>query len=150
MAVNTTGSFVTARVAARAMIENGGGGSITLIGSMNSVAVSMAGQVAYAASKGAVLMLGKALAVDWGPLGIRVNVVLPGVTDTPLSRPSLTDPSSRSSALSNVPLRRPARPEDIADVIGFLASPAAAYLTGAAIPVDGGQLAVTSSYPWVH
>ncbi len=150
MAVNATGSFVTARVAARAMIETGGGGSISLIGSMNSVAVSMAGQAAYAASKGAVLMLGKTLAVDWASLGIRVNVVLPGVTDTPLSRPSLTDPSSRSSVLSKVPLGCPARPEDIADVIGFLASPAAAYLTGAAIPVDGGQLALTSSYPWVH
>ena len=150
MAVNVTGSFLTARVAARVMIEDGGGGSISLIGSMNSVVVSMPGQSAYAASKGAVLMLGKALAVDWGHLGIRVNVVLPGVTDTPLSRPSLTDPSTRSKALSKVPLRRPALPEDVADVIGFLSSPAAAHMTGAAIPVDGGQLAVTSSYPWVH
>lgn len=150
LAVNTTGSFLTARASARAMIDIGNGGSIVLMGSMNSVAISMPGQVAYAASKGGVLLLGKVLAVDLAEHDIRVNVILPGITDTPLSESTLADPTSRERSLGKVPMRRPALPEDIAEMVAFLASPSSRYVTGAALPVDGGQLAVTSDYPWVH
>ena len=149
MAVNVTGSFLTAATAAGAMIDQGTGGSIILIGSMNSVVVSMPGQVAYAASKGGVLMMGKSLAVDLAEHGIRVNIILPGITATPLSEPVLTDDAKRTAALGNVPLARPAQPEQVAAVIGFLVSPGAAMVTGAAVPVDGGQLALTSGHPWV-
>lgn len=148
LGVNTTGSFLTARCAARAMITSGSGGAIVLIGSMTSVAVSLPGQVAYATSKGAVLMLAKVLAVDWAPHGIRVNVVLPGITDTPFSRSALDDPKARADALSRVPMGRPARPADIADAVAFLISDKARYVTGAAFAVDGGQLAQISDFPW--
>jgi NAD(P)-dependent dehydrogenase (short-subunit alcohol dehydrogenase family) len=148
LAVNTTGSFLTARCAARAMMVSGSGGAIVLIGSMTSVAVSLPGQVAYATSKGAVLMLAKVLAVDLAPHGIRVNVVLPGITDTPFSRGALDDPEVRADALSRVPMGRPARPADIADAVAFLVSEEARYVTGAAFAVDGGQLAQISDFPW--
>ncbi len=148
LAVNTTGSFVTATESARAMIGADAGGSIVLIGSMTSVKVSMSGQVAYATSKGGVLMLAKALAVDLAPHGIRVNAVLPGITATPLSESTLADPARRHAALSRVPMGKPATPDDIADAVAFLASPEASYVTGAALPVDGGQLALTTSFPW--
>ena len=149
MAVNVTGSFLTAATSARAMIDQETGGSIILIGSMNSVVVSMPGQVAYAASKGGVLMMGKSLAVDLAEHGIRVNVVLPGITATPLSEPVLADATTRAAALERVPLGRPAEPEQVAAAIAFLVSPVAAMVTGAAVPVDGGQLALTSGHPWV-
>ena len=122
LAVNTTGSFLTAVGAARAMIEGEHDGSIVLIGSMNSVVVSLSGQVAYATSKGGVLMLAKALAVDLARHQIRVNIVLPGVTDTPLSTSTLKDPARRAQSLSRVPLERPATPQDIAEAIAFLVS----------------------------
>lgn len=140
LAVNLTGSFLTARAAARHMIAQGDGGRVVLVGSVNST-VALAGQAAYAASKGGVLMLGRALAVDWGPHGITVNVVGPGVTDTPMSADSLRDPERRPFLMAKLPLARPAEPADIADVVAFLASDSARYMTGAYVPVDGGWLA---------
>jgi NAD(P)-dependent dehydrogenase (short-subunit alcohol dehydrogenase family) len=137
--VNLTGSFLTARAAARHMLA-GGGGRIVLIGSVNSQ-VALAGQAAYAASKGGVLQLGRALAVDWGPRGVCVNVVGPGVTDTPMSAASLADPRRGPWLLSKIPLGRAAAPDEIAEVIAFLASDAARYVNGAYVPVDGGWLA---------
>ncbi len=94
-------------------------------------------------------MLGKALAVDLAAAGIRVNVILPGVTDTPLGGLSKLDDEATEDLLSRVPSRRVAQPEDVAAVAAFLASPAARHVTGAAIPVDGGQLALTSPFPFV-
>lgn len=140
VAVNLKGSFTSARAAARAMIEGGRGGSIVLVGSINSH-MALAGQAAYAASKGGVLMLGRALAVDWARYGITVNVVGPGVVDTPMSAASLADPDRRASLLGRVPLGRPADPREVARVIAFLTSDAARYMTGAYVPVDGGWLA---------
>jgi NAD(P)-dependent dehydrogenase (short-subunit alcohol dehydrogenase family) len=138
--VNLTGSFLTAREAARAMRDRGHGGAIVLVGSIVSQ-IALAGSAAYAASKGGVLMLGRALAVDLAPLGIRVNVIGPGVTDTPMSAGSLADPERREALMGRTPLRRPAEPREVAAVAAFLTAEGSSYVTGAFVPVDGGWLA---------
>lgn len=138
--VNVDGSLHLAGSAARVMRARGAGGRIVLIGSVNSQ-VALAGQAAYASSKGAVLLLGRALAVDWAPDAITVNVVGPGVTDTPMSAASLQDPLRAQRLLDRIPMGRVAQPAEIAAAVTFLASPAASYVTGAFLPVDGGWLA---------
>jgi NAD(P)-dependent dehydrogenase (short-subunit alcohol dehydrogenase family) len=138
--VNLTGSFLTAQRAARAMRDRGHGGAIVLIGSINSQ-MALPRSAAYSASKGGVLMLGRALAVDLAPLGIRVNVIGPGVTDTPMSARTLADPDRREKFMGRTPLGRPADPGEIAEAVLFLTSEASSYVTGAFLPVDGGWLA---------
>ena len=140
LAVNLSGSFWTARAAARVMIEQGDGGRIVLIGSINSQ-MALPGAAAYCASKGGVLMLGRSLAVDWAPYEITVNVVGPGVTDTPMSADSLADSARSERLLGRIPMGRAADPAEIADVVTYLTSPRASYVTGAFVPVDGGWLA---------
>lgn len=136
--VNLVGSFLVARLGALRMIDRGG--SIVLIGSLMSQQ-ALPGSAAYAASKGGVLMLGRALAVDLAQYGIRVNVIGPGVVDTPMSASSLSDPERRENLLRRIPFHRPAEPEEVAEVAAFLTSQASGYVTGAFIPVDGGWLA---------
>lgn len=140
MDVNLKGTWLSARSAAKAMIRAGHGGTIVMIGSINSI-VGNAGASAYCASKGGVLMLGKTLALDWAPFGIRVNIVGPGVVDTPMSARSLADPEKRAKMMEKTPLGRPAPPSEIATVIAFLTSDASSFMTGAYVPVDGGTLA---------
>jgi len=140
IAVNLKGSWLSARSAVRAMIDAGHGGTVVMIGSINSV-VGNPGASAYCASKGGVLMLGRTLALDWAQFGVRVNIVGPGVVDTPMSAKSLADPQRRARMMERTPLGRPAPPGEIASVIAFLTSDASSFMTGAYVPVDGGSLA---------
>jgi NAD(P)-dependent dehydrogenase (short-subunit alcohol dehydrogenase family) len=138
--VNLIGTYLCARAAARSMIDQGDGGSIVMIGSTNSVRAS-ARAAAYCASKGAVLLLGRSLAMEWAEFGIRVNVVAPGVTNTPMSARSLGDPQRRARLMALTPLGRPAEPAEIGQAVAFLSSSGASFMTGAYVPVDGGWLA---------
>lgn len=140
MEVNVTGSFLLAAAAGRQMLAQGEGGSVVLLGSVNST-VAGPGQAAYCASKGAVLMLGRSLAVDWAEAGITVNVLAPGLVETPLTAASRADPDRWASLLSRIPAGRAAQPADIAGTVAFLLSPDARYVTGAQLTVDGGWLA---------
>ena len=135
--VNLTGSFVGARAAARRMIAAGVSGSIVNITSMNGVAPGPnAG--AYGATKAAVALLTQQMALEWGPDGIRVNAVAPGLIDAGMSEPIYADPEFRERRGSKVPLGRLGTADDVAAVVLFLASPAAAYVTGQNLLVDGG------------
>ena len=140
MNVNLKGTWLSASAAARAMMRAGHGGTVVMIGSINSI-VGNPGASAYCASKGGVLMLGRTLALDWAPHGIRVNIVGPGVVDTPMSARSLSIPERRAKMMEKTPLGRAAPPEEIASVVAFLTSDASSFMTGAYVPVDGGTLA---------
>ena len=140
MDVNVTGSFLVCREMAR-RVPDGTAASIVLIGSILS-AVAYGGNAAYTASKGAVLQLGRALAIDLAPARIRVNVIGPGVVATPMSADTLAKPESQSWIKTKIPLGRPAEPVEIAAMIATLLEPQSSYVTGAFIPVDGGWLAL--------
>jgi NAD(P)-dependent dehydrogenase (short-subunit alcohol dehydrogenase family) len=93
---------------------------------------------AYSASKGGVAQLTKSLAIAWAADGIRVNAIAPGWIETPLTQPLTSDPARRQSIIDRTPLARWGQPEDVAGAALFLCSPAAAFITGVILPVDGG------------
>ena len=105
---------------------------------------SMSTGAPYAASKAAVDQLTRYLAVEWAPTehirGIRVNSVQPAYIDTPLAKPVFENPARLKQILAATPMDRVGEPEEVAATIAFLASPAASYITGATLPVDGGML----------
>jgi NAD(P)-dependent dehydrogenase (short-subunit alcohol dehydrogenase family) len=117
-----------------------GGGAIINNASINGL-VGLPGADAYTAAKGGVVALTRILAVDWGPRGIRVNCICPGAIDTPMIAPALADQQVVEYFVTNCPLRRLGRPDEVAQVALFLASDAASYVNGAIIPVDGGWTA---------
>ncbi len=147
--VNLTASFVMAR-AALPHFRRAGGGAIVNVGSVQS-RTSQRGAVAYVTSKHALLGLTRALAVDHAHEQIRVNCVCPGTIDTPMFRASAAldaDPASVIEACERMhPVGRIARPEEVAEVIVFLLSDAASFVTGTEIDVDGGLLAVIGGAP---
>lgn len=133
-AVNVRGVFLCTR-AVLPIMEAVGGGCIVNIGSQAGMTVTRGQGAHYHASKAAISHLTKVLAVEFGPLGIRVNCVAPGVT---LPDPSLLPPE----ALDQIPLGRSGAPGDIAGACAFLASPDAAYITGQTLLVNGGAVAL--------
>ena len=94
----------------------------------------------YSASKGGVAQLTKSLAIAYASDGIRVNAIAPGWVDTPLTTPLREDPARNAAILARTPLGRWAVPDDIAGAVVFLCSPAARFITGAVVPIDGGYL----------
>lgn len=140
--VNMTGSFLTSRAVARVMIEAGAGGSIVQTASI--MGLSGGGvypNVSYQTTKGALVNMTRALAVEWAPAGIRVNAVAPTYVRTPFIKALLDKPEVMAKIHEMTPLGRLAEPEEVAAAILFLASPAAAMITGHTLPVDGGFLA---------
>lgn len=140
MSVNARGAFLHAREAFRVMRGNGGGAIVT-VGSF-ACTVGLAEAAAYSASKGALAQLTKVLALEGGPHGIRANVVAPGVIETDLLDTFRADSREYLRSFGDAhPLGRVAQPEEIAEVIGFLASPRSAFMTGAVVAADGGYTA---------
>ena len=140
MTLNATAIFELSRTFARQLIREGRGGKIINIASLMTAA-ARPGTSPYTASKGAVGQLTKALAVEWAKNGILVNAIAPGYIDTDLNKALVSDPAFDSWVKGRCPLGRWGSPEDIAWPIVFLASPAAKFVTGQVIFVDGGWLA---------
>lgn len=143
--VNLTGLFVTSRLAARSMIARGTKGAIVNVASVGGLSAGITGRgnanPSYRATKGGVVNLTRALAVEWARDGIRVNAVAPGYVRTPMVARLTDDPTREAMAAERIPLGRFAEPEEIAWVIAFLASEGASMVTGQILPVDGGLLA---------
>jgi NAD(P)-dependent dehydrogenase (short-subunit alcohol dehydrogenase family) len=118
-------------------LRTAGGGSIVMMGSVSALAGFTRAQDAYTAAKGALISLTKSLAIQFAKDRIRCNVIHPGIVDTPLQAPYLTD-AIRKEFETGIPLGRIAQPREIAAVALFLASDESSYMTGAELVVDGG------------
>jgi NAD(P)-dependent dehydrogenase (short-subunit alcohol dehydrogenase family) len=137
--VNLTGTWLAAQAAWEALTASGHG-SVTNLASIYGV-TGGSRSPAYAASKGGVTNLTRQLALQWAP-AVRVNCVCPGHVETPLTASLMSDPAWRETMLARYPLARFGRVEDVAAAILYLASDEAAFVTGVALPVDGGYTAV--------
>jgi 3-oxoacyl-[acyl-carrier protein] reductase len=136
-AVNLRAVFRACRAAAPRMME---GGAILNVASISST-VGVPGIVAYGAMKGGVVQLTKGLAVELAPYGVRVNAVAPGYVSTAMTEELWRDEDRRAQVTARIPLGRFASPEEISPAALFLLSPAAGYITGEVLHVDGGYVA---------
>ena len=144
IAVNLRGMFSMAQAFARMLVTADRGGVIVNMASTNALG-GEAGYAHYDASKGGVLQLTRTMAVELGPFGIRVNCLCPGYIDTPLNRTiaaGLADDFATDYAARHIPLGRVGSEDDVASAYAFLASDDAAFISGAALVVDGAQTAV--------
>lgn len=137
IAVNQRGVFLGMQAVVPAMARNGGG-SIINVASVAAL-VGLRGSIPYQASKAAVLGLTRGAAVSYGPDNIRVNAICPGLIITAMTETA--SPSAVAAMKAQIPLGRDGRPEEIAAVVVFLASDESSYLTGVALPIDGGFVA---------
>jgi NAD(P)-dependent dehydrogenase (short-subunit alcohol dehydrogenase family) len=136
--VNIRGYFFMSSAGAKLMAQSGGG-SIINVASVNGVNPGVM-QGIYSITKAAVISMTKAFALECAPLGVRVNALLPGATDTKFASALFHNPAILEKALSRIPMKRIAAPEDMAGTVLYLASAASAYTTGTSINVDGGYL----------
>jgi glucose 1-dehydrogenase len=140
--VNLTGAFLCARAAARQMIAQNRGGRIINISSVHED-LAMPNNAAYSASKGGIRMLMRTLALELAKHAITVNDIGPGAIATPINRDVRRDPEEEKKLLAEIPLGRVGQPDEVAGLAAYLASNAAAYVTGATFFIDGGLMQFT-------
>jgi len=143
IATNLKGQFLVAQAAANQMVKQGSGGKIINIASIASgqVGVGFSNLAHYCASKGGVVAMTEAMALELGKYKINVNAIAPGVIDTDMAKVSAMDEQAKQEMLMRIPKGRVGRPEDIAAMAVFLAADESDYCTGATFYVDGGWLA---------
>lgn len=137
--INLTGVFRMTRAAVPEMLKRGRG-AIVNISSIASL-VGIPYLPAYAASKGALDALTRAIAIDYAKDGVRCNVVNPGLIATPMAAPLMANPEQLNPILDRYPIRRPGKPEEVADMVLYLASDEALWVTGGTFTIDGGMTA---------
>jgi NAD(P)-dependent dehydrogenase (short-subunit alcohol dehydrogenase family) len=139
--VNLTGVFLCAREAGRQMLDAGQGSIVNIASIMGHVGGALYGNLSYHASKGGVVNLTRALAVEWAGRGVRVNAIAPTFVDTPFVAGLMAEPGMRDAIEDLTPMGRLAETRDLAGALIYLASPASATVTGHSLAVDGGWLA---------
>ena len=138
ISVNLTGNWLCSQAAAQQMVKQNRGGRIINISSIHED-VAMPTNAPYCASKGALRMLMRTIAIELAQYHITVNNIAPGAVETPMDAALKKDPKELDALLAEIPLRRMAKPKEIAGLVAYLASDAAAYITGATYVIDGGM-----------
>ena len=142
LGVNLTGMFLSCKHGVGAIRATAKSGAVVLTGSPTGILGCTPGTVAYSSSKGGVHGLARVMAADYAAEGIRVNVVVPGFTLSPIVHELVRDPEVFEPLVRSIPLRRGAQPSELGGAIAFLASDDASYMTGSLMFVDGGLTAV--------
>jgi len=140
ISVNLTGTFFMSQKMGRHLIAHGHAGCLISLASTHGM-VGYAQRSTYGISKAGIVQMTRMLAIEWAEHGIRVNAVAPGRVDTPTREWSLGEPGYRESALARIPLRRFGTSEEVAGAVSYLVSPAAEYITGQTLVLDGGLTA---------
>ncbi|HHT9120428.1 MAG TPA: SDR family NAD(P)-dependent oxidoreductase [Candidatus Hypogeohydataceae bacterium YC41] len=133
---NLTSTYLCSRAVGKHMVDRQKGKVINMAAALGALGANNA--AAYCASKGGVIQLTRALAVEWAKYNINVNAIAPGTMETEITKAMLEDPTVRKAVLSKIPLKRTGQPSDLAGVVIFLASQASDYITGQTLFVDGG------------
>jgi len=145
--VNLKGAFLVGQAVAQQMVRQGQGGAIVNMSSVNG-SMAIASIASYNASKGGINQLTRAMALALADHHIRVNAAAPGTIATELAREAvLTSEEAKQRILGRTPMKRLGEPEEVADVVGFLLSDAARYMTGEIVHIDGGRMALNYTVP---
>jgi NAD(P)-dependent dehydrogenase (short-subunit alcohol dehydrogenase family) len=140
--INLKGYFLCAQAAAKEMTKQKSGVIINIASvAMGQVGVGFPNIVHYCASKGGIVGMTEALAIELAPYNIRVNAISPGVIETPMIDPVKADPKAIEGILARVPMHRVGKPEEVSNLVLFLASDKSSYMTGSTVVIDGGWLA---------
>ncbi len=140
--INLKGYFLCAQAAAKEMAKQKSGVIVNVASvAMGQVGVGFLNIVHYCASKGGIAAMTEAMALELAPYNIRVNAIAPGMIETPMLDSIKQDPKAMEGILARVPLNRMGKPEEIADLVVFLASDKSSYITGSIVVIDGGWLA---------
>ena len=140
--INLKGYFLCAQAAAKEMAKQKAGVIINIASiAMGQVGIGLSNIAHYCASKGGIVGMTEALAVELSPFGIRINAIAPGLIETPMIDPVKQGPKTMEAILARVPLGRVGNPEEVSDLVLFLASEKSSYMTGSTVVIDGGWLA---------